>query len=93
MLLLITTGAYLLFLTTICLLLKGGDLRENPKPHLADMAIDHLQPMQFDAISRIGCEPECLGEWNEKVGLSMAHLAPPNLRGSRWQSEADINRL
>ena len=89
----IATGAYLLFLTTVCLFLKGAALRENPKPSLADMEIGPLQPMQSDAPSRIVFEPECLGEWGEEVGLSTAPLVPLNSRGSGWQSEVNFIRL
>jgi len=94
MLFFVTIGAYLFFLVFVCLFLEGAAaLRESPKPQLADVEIGPLQPMQFDAPSMMVFEPECLGEWGEELGLSMAPLAQPNLRGSGWQSNAELNRL
>ncbi len=75
---LIAIGAYLLFLVLVCLFLKGGGIRESPKPQPADVEIDPLEPMQSEPPSMIAFEPECLGEWSGKVGLSAAPLAQPD---------------
>jgi hypothetical protein len=80
MVFLIAIGAYLLLLVLACLFLKGGAIRECPKPHPADIEFDPLQPTQFEMPVVVAVfEPDNSNEWGGDLALPTRRLAQPHL--------------
>jgi hypothetical protein len=93
MMFLISIGTYLFLLVWVCLFLKGGGIRESPKPpQLADIGISPLHPMQFEAPSTVAFEPVFLGEWGDEVALFMAPLAQRDY-SSNWSEQLKLARV
>jgi hypothetical protein len=79
MVFLIAIGAYLLLLVLTCLFLKGGAIRECPKPQSADIELDPLQQTQSEIPVAVAFEPEPCNEWGGEMGLPTTPLAQPHL--------------
>jgi hypothetical protein len=93
MMFLISIGAYLFLLVWACLFLKGGGIRESPKPpQLADIEISPLCLMQSEAPSTVAFEPGFLGEWGDEVALFMAPLAQRDYC-SNWSEQLKLVRV
>ncbi len=76
---LIAIGAYLLLLVFVCLLVRGGAIRECPQPAQANVELESLQPMQAEAVPTMAFDPETFSEWSGEIDISTATLAQPNL--------------
>jgi hypothetical protein len=80
MVFLIAIGAYLLLLVLACLFLRGGAIRECPKPHPADIDFDSLQQPQPEmSVVTAAFEPDNGNEWGGDLALPTRRLAQPHL--------------
>ena len=76
---LIAIGAYLLLLVVTCLILKGGAIRECPKPQRADIELDPVQPIQDETPVAVASKSNSFGEWGRDVALSRTPSVQPHL--------------
>jgi hypothetical protein len=76
---LIVIGAYLLFLIFAYMFIRGGTIRECPRPQQADVGLLPLQQMQSATSSTLVFDRDAAVNMRGEMDLSTAPLAHSNM--------------